>query len=152
MQMRQRDEEKRSKAWVIVMLASTIIILLVIAFFVTRTVTKNPLQGEWLSEEKGYHLDIDDDDVSVETTIDGQYIEVDLYYTIDKTDKIITLKASTTAYAEAADDTNGKLTASQVDEYMSEFVASYNYSVEGDTLKLTEREYGDEFIFTRIEK
>lgn len=152
MQMRQRDEEKRSKAWVIVMLVSTIIILLVIAFFVRKSVVGNPLEGEWLAEEKGYHLDIDDDEVTVEATIDGQYIEVDLYYTLDKTDKIITLKSSTTAYAEAADDTDGKLSASEIDEAMSEFVASYDYSIEGGKLTLKEREFGNEFIFTRIEK
>lgn len=152
MQMRQRDEEKRSKAWVIVMSASTIIILLVIAFFVSKSVVGNPLKGEWLAEEKGYHLEIDDDEVTVEATIDGEHIEVDLYYTLDKTDKIITLKSSTTAYAEAADDTDGKLSANEIDEAMSEFVASYNYSIENDTLTLTEREYGDEFKFTRIKK
>lgn len=152
MQMRQRDEEKRSKAWVIVMLASSIIILLVIAFFVTKSVIQNPLEGEWLSEEKGYHLDVDDDEVTVEATIDGQYVEVDLYYTLDKTDRILTLKSSTTAYSEAADDTKGNLTASEIDEALSEFVASYNYSIEGDTLTLTEREGANEFIFTRIEK
>lgn len=152
MQMRQRDEEKRSKAWVIVMLVSTIIIIALIAFFATRTVVGNPLEGEWLSEEKGYHLDVDDDDITVEATIDGQHVEVDLYYTLDKTDKIITLKSSTTAYAEAADETNGKLTASDINENMSEFVASYNYSIEDDTLTLTEREYGDQFTFTKVGK
>lgn len=152
MEMRQRDEEKRSKAWVIVMLVSSAIILLVIAFFITRSVAGNPLEGEWVSEEKGYHLDVDNDDITVEATIDGEYIEVDLYYTLDKTDKIITLKSSTTAYAEAADDTDGKLSAGEIDEAMSEFVASYNYSIEGGKLTLTEREFGNEFVFTRVEK
>ena len=152
MQMRQRDEEKRSKAWVVVMLVSSIIILLVVAFFITRTVAGNPIEGEWVAEEKGYHIDVDDDEISVEATIDGQFVEVDLYYTLDKTDKIITLKSNTTAYAEAADDTDGKLSASEIDEAMSEFVATYNYSIEGGKLTLTEREFGDEFVFTRIEK
>ena len=54
MQMRQRDEAKRSKAWVIVMLASSAIILLLVAFFITNSVTGNPLKGEWLAEDKGY--------------------------------------------------------------------------------------------------
>lgn len=152
MQMRQRDEEKRSKAWVIVMIVSTLIIVALIAFFATRTVYGNPLEGEWISEEKGYHLDIDDDDITVEATIDGQYVEVDLYYTLDKTERIITLKSSTAAYAEAADDTNGNLTASEINEALSEFVASYDYSIEGDTLTLTEREYSEQFTFTKVNK
>ena len=152
MQMKQRDEEKRSKAWVVVMLASTIIIVLVIAFFIISSVVQNPLEGEWISEEKGYQLDVDDDEVTVEATIDGQYVEVELYYTLDKKEKIVTLKSSTTAYAEAAEDIDGKLTAAEISEALSEFITSYDYSMESDTLILTDREYGDKFIFTRIEK
>ena len=86
MQMRQRDEAKRSKAWVIVMLASSAIILLLIAFFITNSVTGNPLKGEWLAEDKGYHLDVEEDEITVEATIEGSYVEVDLYYTLNKED------------------------------------------------------------------
>lgn len=152
MQMRQRDEEKRSKLWVIVMLVSSAIILLLIIFFITNSVMGNPLRGEWIAEEKGYHLDIDDDEITVETTIDGEHFEVDLYYTLDKKGKIITLKSSNASYAEAADDTDGKLSASEIDDAMSEFVATYTYSIEGGKLILSEREFGNEFVFTRIGK
>ena len=152
MEMRQRDEVKRSKAWVIVMIASSAIILLLIAFFITNFVMGNPLKGEWLEESQGYQLDIDDDEITVEATIDGAYVELDLYYTLNKEDKTITLKSSPTAIAEAAEDTDGKLTASQIDEAINEFVATYNYSIEGGKLILSEREFGNEFVFTRIEK
>lgn len=152
MEMRQRDEAKRSKAWVIVMIVSSAIILFLVAFFITNSVTGNPLKGEWLAEKDGYHLDIEDDEITVEATIDGQYVEVDLYYTLEKTDRIITLKSSTTAYAEAADDTNGKISANQIDEVISKFLGSYNYSIEDGKLTLTKREFEDVFVFTRIEK
>lgn len=152
MEMRQRDEAKRSKAWVIVMLVSSAIILLIVAFLITNSVIGNPLEGEWLAEDKSYQLDIDDEEITVETTIDGQYVEVDLYYTLDKTDRIITLKSSTMSYAEAADDTDGKVAAGQIDEAISEFLGSYNYSIEDGKLTLTKREFEDEFVFTRIEK
>ena len=152
MEMRQRDEVKRSKAWVIVMLVSSAIILLIVAFLITNSVIGNPLEGEWLAEDKSYQLDIDDEEITVETTIDGQYVEVDLYYTLDKTDRIITLKSSTMSYAEAADDTDGKVAAAQIDEAISEFLGSYNYSIEDGKLTLTKREFEDEFVFTRIEK
>lgn len=151
MQMKQRDEEKRSKAWLVAVLASSVIILLVVVFFVTESVIRNPLEGEWYSEEKGYHLEIDEDEVTVEATIDGEDIEVDLYYTLDKKDKVITLKSSAAAYAEAADDTDGNLSAGEIGEALNEFVASYNYSVEGDKLTLTEREFANKFVFTRVE-
>lgn len=152
MQMRQRDEEKRSKAWVIVMLASTIIILLLVAFFVTKVVSGNPLEGTWASESDDYQIEIDDDDITIEATIDGQYFEVDLYYTIDKTEKIITLKSNSTAYAKAADETGGKLTANDISEYVEELINSYDYSIEGDVLTLIEREYASKLKFTRVEK
>ena len=152
MQMRQRDEAKRSKAWVIVMLASSAIILLLVAFFITNSVTGNPLKGEWLAEDKGYHLDVEEDEITVEATIEGSYVEVDLYYTLNKEDKTITLKSSPTAIAEAADDTDGKLTAGEIDEAIKEFVATYNYSIEGGKLILSEREFGNEFVFTRVDK
>ena len=152
MQMRQKDEAKRSKAWVIVMVASSVIILLLVAFFVTNSVAGNPLKGEWLAEEKGYHLDIDDDEITVEATIDGTFVEVDLYYTLNKQDKIITLKSNTVDIAEAAEDTDGKLSANEIDEAIGEFVSTYNYSIEGGKLRLSEREFGNEFVFTRVEK
>ena len=151
MEMRQKDEAKRSKAWVIVMIASSAIILLLIAFFITNSVTGNPLKGEWLAEDKGYQLDIDDDEITVEATIGGQYVEVDLYYTLDKTDRVITLKSNTTAYAEAASNTNGKVAAAQIEEAVSEFLGSYNYSIEDGKLILTKREFAEEFVFTRVE-
>ncbi len=152
MEMRQRDEAKRSKAWVIVMIASSAIILLLAVFFITNSVTGNPLKGDWLAEDKGYQLDIDDDEITVEATIDGSYVELDLYYTLNKEDKTITLKSSPTAIAEAAEDTDGKLTASEIDEAINEFVATYNYSIEGGRLILSEREFGNEFVFTRVDK
>lgn len=152
MEMRQRDEVKRSKAWVIVMLVSSAIILLIVAFLITNFVMGNPLKGEWLEESQDYQLDIDDDEITVEATIDGAYVELDLYYTLNKEEKTITLKSSPTAIAEAAEDTDGKLTASQIDEAINEFVATYNYSIEGGKLILSEREFGNEFVFTRIEK
>lgn len=152
MEMRQRDEAKRSKAWVIVMIASSAIILLLVAYLITNSVIGNPLKGEWLAESQGYQLEIDDDEITVETTIDGQYVEVDLTYTLDKTDRIITLKSSTLSYAEAADDTDGKVAAGQIDEAISEFLGSYNYSIEDGKLTLTKREFEEEIVFTRVEK
>ena len=36
MLMRQKDEEKRSKAWTIIMLVSSVLIILGIVFFITK--------------------------------------------------------------------------------------------------------------------
>lgn len=152
MQMKQRDEVKRSKLWVAVMAVSSVVILLLVAFGITKSIVQNPLEGEWLTEDERYRLEVEDDEITVEMTVDGQFIEVDLLYTLEKKDKILTLKSDTMEYAGAAEDTNGALTAGEVADAVGEFVASYNYSVESGKLTLTEREFGNKFVFTRIEK
>ena len=153
MLMRQKDEEKRSKAWAIVMLVSSVLIILGIVFFITKVVVSNPLEGEWYSKETGYHLDVEDDnEVTLQGTFNDTYMEIDLKYTIDKTEKVILIKPNAESYADAAEDSKGDVTPGELDELLADFTVSYNYSLENDTLTLTEREYGEQYIFTRIEK
>ena len=151
--MRLKDEEKRSKAWKAIMFISSILIILLIAFFITKIVGGNPLEGEWYSEANGYHLDVEDEnEVSLQGTFNDTYMEIDLYYTIDKTEKIISIKPNSESYADAVEDAKGNITPSELDELLNDFTVSYNYSLENDTLTLTEREYGEQYIFTRVEK
>lgn len=153
MPMKPRDEEKRSKVWRAVMLISSIVIILLIAFFITRIVAGNPLEGGWYSEENGYYLDVEDEnEVTLQGTFNDTYMEIDLHYTIDKSEKIISIKPNAESYADAAEDAKGDVTAGELDELLKDFTVSYNYSLENDTLTLTEREYGEQYIFTRIEK
>lgn len=152
MQMKQRDEVKRSKLWVAVMSVSSVIIIVLVACLVKKSITHNPLEGEWLAEDETYRLEADDDEITIETTVNGHLIEVDFSYTLAKKDKILTLKSNAMEYAEVAEDTNGALTAGEVADAVSELAASYNYSVERGKLTLTEREFGNRLIFTRIEE
>ena len=153
MLMRQKDEEKRSKAWTIIMLVSSILIILGIVFFITKVVVGNPLEGEWYSKANGYHLDVEDDnEVTLQGTFNGTYMEIDLQYKIDKSEKVISIKPNAESYADAAEESKGNITPGELDELLTDFTVSYNYSLENDTLTLTEREYGEQYIFTRIEK
>lgn len=153
MPIKQRDEEKRSKAWTITMLVSSVLIILGIAFIITNVVVSNPLEGEWYSEANGYFLEVEDEnEVTLQGTFNDTYMEIDLYYTIDKTDKIISIKPNAESYADAVEDSKGQMTAGELDELLTDFTVSYNYSLEKDTLVLTEREYGEQYIFTRIKK
>ena len=153
MLIKQKDEEKRSKAWTIVMIVSSILIILGIVFIITNVMVGNPLEGQWYSEANGYYLDVEDEnEVTLEGTFNDTYMEIDLYYTIDKSEKIISIKPNAESYADAAEDTKGDVTAGELDELLKDFTVSYNYSLENDTLTLTEREYGEQYIFTRIEK
>ena len=151
--MKQKDEEKRSKAWAIVMIVSSILIILGIVFIITNVMVGNPLEGQWYSEANGYYLDVEDEnEVTLEGTFNDTYMEIDLYYTIDKSEKIISIKPNAESYADAAEETKGDVTAGELDELLKDFTVSYNYSLENDTLTLMEREYGEQYIFTRIEK
>ena len=153
MLMKQKDEEKRSKAWTIVMIVSSILIILGIVFIITNVMVGNPLEGQWYSEANGYYLDVEDEnEVTLEGTFNDTYMEIDLYYTIDKSEKIISIKPNAESYADAEEDTKGDVTAGELDELLKDFTVSYNYSLENDTLTLMEREYGEQYIFTRIEK
>lgn len=153
MPVKQRDEEKRSKAWALTMLVSSILIILGIVFIITNVVMSNPLEGEWYSEADGYYLDVEDEnEVTLQGTFKDTSMEIDLYYTIDKTEKIVSIKPNAESYADAVEDSKGQMTAGELDELLADFTVSYNYSLEKDTLTLTEREYGDQYIFTRIKK
>lgn len=153
MLMRQKDEEKRTKAWTIIMLVSSVLIILGIVFFITKVVVGNPLEGEWYSKADGYHLEVEDDnEVTLQGTFNGTYMEIDLQYKIDKSEKVISIKPSAESYADAAEESKGDITPGELDELLTDFTVSYNYSLENDTLTLTEREYGEQYIFTRIEK
>ena len=98
-------------------------------------------------------MDVEDDnEVTLQGTFNDTYMEIDLKYTIDKTEKVISIKPNAESYADAAEDSKGDVTPGELDELLADFTVSYNYSLENDTLTLTEREYGEQYIFTRIEK
>lgn len=149
--MRPENEEKRSKAWMAVMLVSSILIILGIMFFITKIVTGNPLKGEWYSSENEYYLEVEDEnEVSLHGTFNDTYIEIDLQYKIDKSEKIISIKPNVESYADAVKDAKGSITVSELQKLLADFTVSYNYSLENDTLTLTEREYGGQYVFVRI--
>jgi hypothetical protein len=151
MELKQRDEEKRTRDYRIVFTVSTAVILLVVAIFIINSVFVNPLEGDWTSKDTGYHIEIDDDgEISIETTVNQIFVEVDAAYTIDKDAKIITIRPELNTYEEAAQDTENLLTAADIDAKLKEIMTSFDYSLEKDTLTLSEREYGEQFVFTRV--
>ena len=152
--MPNKEETKRKFTWDwrIVLAVSSVVIILLAVLLIVGSATSNPLEGEWYSKDKGYRLEVDDDkELTLEFAINEVYAEVELPYTLDKDDKIFQIKPDPAAYAEASEETDTQLSAQQIDEYLTEILMSFNYSVEKDTLTLTDREYGEQFIFTRVE-
>lgn len=128
----ENNEEKRSTLWRAVLTVSSVIIVIIAVFFVVKLFTGNPLEGRWINEDTGAVLEIADNDKLVLTGTDenGEQQEISVTYTVDTKNKIFTVYADT-SYAEGV------------------LSGSYDYSIETDTLTLTEREYGDQMTFVR---
>ena len=146
MQMREKNEQKRSMWWKVVLTASTLVILLVLGYILNGIFTGNPIEGEWLSEEKGYVIEIDDDsEMTVKGVFEGQEMEFDLRYILNKEDKLITIKAD----AEEYDYVTSAWTTDETSEMARFTSVTFSYSLGRKTLTLTDRDYGEEFVFIR---
>lgn len=146
MQLHEKDEKKRSLLWNVVMVASSAIILIVLVVFCMNSILGNPLKGQWLSEENEYYLVINDDDsMNVKGNFDGEEMELDLSYTLDKENKLITIKGDKDNYEYV---TNA-WTTEETSEAAGGTSVTFSYSLGRKTLTLTDREYGVEFVFTR---
>lgn len=149
---RKRDEEKRSRLWDVVMTVATALIVIVAVFFIVKLFTANPLEGTWKYQNGDLVLNIHgNNDMSVR--LSGVYedsgIKVQLDYTIDKEEKTITIKADEASLAKAAEGSDGAFTVSGLESEISILTNTFNYSVEKNKLTLTEREYGDKFVFQK---
>ena len=128
----ENNEEKRSTLWRPVLTVSSVIIIIIIAFFIVKLFTGNPLEGTWVNEDSGSVLEIRDSGKAVLTEVADEKSEdsISMTYNVDTKTKIFTVQTDS-AYAEGV------------------LSGSYDYNLEGDTLTLTEREYGDQIVFMR---
>lgn len=149
---KKRDEEKRTKVIRGILIATSVIIMLALVFFIMASSVRNPLEGEWHSKEHGYFLDVEDDnEVTLEGTFDGVQVEIELQYKLDKKAKTVSIVPTAESYAEAAKNTNGEITPAELDELLDSFITSYDYSLGRNKLTLTEREFGEKYVFTRVD-
>ena len=128
----ENNEGKRSTLWRTVLTVSSVIIIIIIAFFIVKLFTGNPLEGTWVNEDSGSVLEIRDSGKAVLTEVADEKSEdsISMTYNVDTKTKIFTVQTDP-AYAEGV------------------LSGSYDYNLEGDTLTLTEREYGDQIVFMR---
>ena len=144
------DEERRSVLWRIVIVLTSIIILCVFVFFGMRLFTKNPLEGVWESEDVAIMLEIDKDDsvVAIWEADDGSLKKINLTYTLDKEDKTVSIRPVQDESTELESST-GELAELGLEASFGLITATFDYSLEGDSLVLTEREYGEQLVFKR---
>lgn len=87
--------------------------------------------------------------MEVPGALDGNDMELQLKYTIDRSEKTITIEVDDAEIQKALDNSDGTLTEETVKNEADQITSSYDYSVEQDEMTLTEREYGDQLTFVR---
>lgn len=150
--MSQRTKEERSNiAGRTVLTVSSILVILIAAFFIFRLFSANPLEGEWVSEDNGLVLSVDaDDSVRITgTDTEDHKVSVNVEGTVDKTEKIFTIQVKEEEIQDTVEQSGGEVTADSVQDVTDFIVGTYDYSVEQNTLTLTEREYGEQIVFER---
>ena len=141
----KNSEEKRNTAWRTVMTVSSVLIVIIAAFFIVKLFTDNPLEGTWVSEDEGIRMEVREDDSVVLTRINGEDRDsLTLDGSVDKDNKTFTVRLSSRSVTEGAVES-----ADSSEDDQNPFDGTYSYSIENDTLTLTEREYGDQIVFER---
>lgn len=148
----KNDEEKRSKVWRFVIVATTIVIILIVGFFITKLFTGNPLEGTWRSEDNNLTLTISGKNsltVKWDELFEETNVKVKLDYTLDKDAKTITVKVDESFLEKAVEKSEGDFTKDNLKISLSKLATTFDYSVEREMLILTEREYGEQLVFIR---
>ena len=125
----KNDEAKRSKIWRRVVLISSILIVVTAIFLLTKLFTTNPLEGVWADE-------------------DGS-ASIDMRYTIDRDDKIITITGDEEKIRGLAEKTGEQYTEEELRNMLASISTTFDYSVDQRRLTLSEREYGEQLIFLK---
>lgn len=141
----KNSEEKRNTAWRTVMTVSSVLIVIIAAFFIVKLFTGNPLKGAWVSEDEGIRMEVRGDDSVVLTRINGENEDsLILEGSVDKKNKTFTVRLRSESVPEGEEEETDS-----TEDDQNPFEGTYSYSIENDTLTLTEREYGDQFVFER---
>ena len=145
---RKMDEEQRSLLWRFVVIAATCMIVCVALFFGIRYFTSSPLKGIWDSEDDAITLAFEEEEVvAMWEDASGAYHKVVLDYTLDKTEKTVNIRPKGEEFWK--EENAGELAEQGLLASFGLITATFDYSVEHDTLTLTEREYGEQLVFTR---
>ena len=143
----ENSEEKRNTAWRTVLTVSSVLIIIVAVFFVVKLFTDNPLEGTWVGDEGDNTLTFTDERESV--IVQNGTISVTTECSVDKSSKVLTVRVSDEAVREQAEDTNGEITETQIQDLLDNIEGTYEYNIENTTLTLTEREYGSQMTFEK---
>ena len=75
--------------------------------------------------------------------------DIKMDYVLDKDEKTVTIKMNDSEVEKAVKRSDGILTEETLENALSSVTTTFDYSVDRDTLTLTEREYGEQMVFTK---
>lgn len=148
----KNDEVKRSKIWRIVMIVSSVLIIIIGIFLLTKLFTNNPLEGSWKDEEGRVNLQVKGSGVLTAEVLElgeGANAEVEMRYTIDKEQKTISITSDEAKVQEVLENADGQYEEEELKNVLETLNTTFDYSVDREELTLSEREYGEQMIFTR---
>ena len=125
---------------------AALIALIVLVFFLMDGFAGNPLEGTWKNDELGVSLTIGKKDSAVLEWQDYDEVKsVGFTYELDRKEKQITFQKTTEAAAKIG---SGKMTDAQIED-AAYFSDTFNYSVDGKNLVLSEWDFGEQLSFTK---
>ena len=149
----KNDEKERSFLFRIVIWTATILIIIVAAYFLIRSFARNPIAGTWEYQDDNITMTIQNDDkvkLLFQNLQEVSGLEVTMDCQVDKSEKTLVIKRlQPSEIEEILKKHDGKLTESVLQTALSRFVTSFDYSMERQTLTLTDREYGEQMIFDK---
>lgn len=114
--------------------------------------TTNPVVGNWESEDATIALKIEKNDtiqVDIMDIAENTDAVVEMNYSVDMKSKIITITKDEEQIDKAVEKADGAYTKEDLENVLDDLDSSFSYSIDGNQLTLTEREYGEQFTFIR---
>ena len=146
------DEAKRSKIWTVVTAVTSVQIVIIAIFLLMKMFTGNPLEGSWTDEDGNMDLKIGRNGqmtVILPASGDGEETQVPMTYTLSKESKTISIQEDDNKIQEIAEKSNGQYTEETLKNAVQSIGTTFEYSIDGGTMTLTEREYGEQMMFNK---
>ena len=146
------DEAKRSKIWTVVAAVTSVLIVIIAIFLIMKMFTGNPLEGSWTDEDGNMDLKIGRNGqmtVILPASGDGEETQVPMTYTLSKESKTISIQEDDNKIQEIAEKSNGQYTEETLKNAVQSIGTTFEYSIDGGTMTLTEREYGEQMMFNK---
>lgn len=149
----KNDEKERSFLFRIVIWTASVLIIVVAAYFLIRSFARNPIAGTWEYQDDNITMTIQSDDqveLQFDNLQDVSGLNVTMDCQVDKSEKTLVIRGlQQSEIDKILEQYDGQLTESALDTALSKFETSFDYSMERQTLTLTDREYGEQMIFDK---